>query len=108
MVKAKKHTRWTMPLVVAVFLLATVFQLLSPALVYAGTAEDIHDQNYKYYAARFIRDCLFNLDSRFKNSIAQVAINNGTWLKSNHQVNIGRYFEHDDGVAGCGEAEIVN
>lgn len=108
MVKAKKHTRWTMPLVVAVFLLATVFQLLSPALVYAGTAEDIHDQNYKYYAARFIRDCLFNLDSRFKNSIAQVAINNGTWLTSNHQVNIGRYFEHDDGVAGCGEAEIVN
>lgn len=108
MVKAKKHTRWTMPLVVAVFLLATVFQLLSPALVYAGTAEDIHDQNYKYYAARFIRDCLFNLDSRFKNSIAQVAINNGTWLTSNHKVNIGRYFEHDDGVAGCGEAEIVN
>lgn len=108
MVTAKKHSRWTMPLVAAVFVLATVFQLLSPALVYAGTAEDIHDQNYKYYAARFIRDCLFNLDSRFKNSIAQIAINNGTWLTSNHKVNIGRYFEHDDGVAGCGEAEIVN
>ncbi len=89
-------------------MLATVFQLLTPTLAYAGTKEDIHDMNYKFYAARFIRDCLFQLDARFKNSIPQNGINNGTWLTSNHQVNIGRYFEHDDGVAGCGEAEIVN
>ncbi len=88
-------------------MLATVFQLLTPTLAYAGTKEDIHDMNYKFYAARFIRDCLFQLDARFKNSIPQNGINSGAWLTSNHVVNIGRYFEPNDGQAGCGDAELV-
>lgn len=107
MVSTKNRSKWALPIVAIVFVLATILQLLTPTPVYADTESDIHDMNYKYYAARYLRDCLFNLDSRFKNSIAQNALNEGTWLYSGYKVNIGRYFERDDGVAGCDETSIV-
>lgn len=107
MVSAKNRSKWALSIVAIVFVLATILQLFTPTPVYADTESDIHDMNYKYYAARYLRDCLFNLDSRFKNSIAQNALNEGTWLYSGYKVNIGRYFERDDGVAGCDETSIV-
>ncbi|MGE5299045.1 MAG: hypothetical protein ACM3KF_03325, partial [Acidobacteriota bacterium] len=57
-----------------VWLLAGVFLLsavLSPFVVsqpaYADTAGDIHDINYKHYAATYLRDCLYQTPAETKN-----------------------------------------
>lgn len=108
MVTVKKRSRWTMPIVAVVFLFVTVLQLFSPAITYAKTVDDIHDINYKYYAARYLRDCLAGLDSRLKNSIPLAALNENTWLTGgDHKVITGYIFEPTDGLAGCAETGLV-
>lgn len=108
MVTVKKRSRWTMSIVAAVFLFVTILQLFSPAITYAKTVDDIHDINYKYYAARYLRDCLAGLDSRLKNSIPLAALNENTWLTGgDHKVITGYIFEPTDGLAGCEETGLV-
>ncbi|MGB4957724.1 MAG: hypothetical protein WBO49_04700 [Candidatus Saccharimonas sp.] len=108
MVTVKKRSRWTMPIVAVVFLFVTILQLFSPAITYAKTVDDIHDINYKYYASRYLRDCLAGLDSRLKNSIPLAALNENTWLTGgDHKVITGYIFEPTDGLAGCGETGLV-
>lgn len=108
MVTVKKRSRWTMSIVAAVFLFVTILQLFSPAITYAKTVDDIHDINYKYYAARYLRDCLAGLDSRLKNSIPLAALNEHTWLTGgDHKVITGYIFEPTDGLAGCEETGLV-
>lgn len=97
-----------MPIVAVVFLFVTILQLFSPAITYAKTVDDIHDINYKYYASRYLRDCLAGLDSRLKNSIPLAALNENTWLTGgDHKVITGYIFEPTDGLAGCGETGLV-
>lgn len=108
MVTVKKRSRWTMPIVAVVFLFVTILQLFSPAITYAKTVDDIHDINYKYYASRYLRDCLAGLDSRLKNSIPLAALNENTWLTGgDHKVITGYIFEPTDGLAGCAETGLV-
>lgn len=108
MVTVKKRSRWTMPIVAVVFLFVTILQLFSPAITYAKTVDDIHDINYKYYASRYLRDCLAGLDSRLKNSIPLAALNENTWLTGgDHKVITGYIFEPTDGLAGCEETGLV-
>ena len=108
MVTVKKRSRWTMPVVAMVFVFAVVMQLLTPVLAYAKTVDDIHDMNYKYYAARYLRDCLAGLDSRLKNNIPLAAMNEGTWLTGgDRKVITGYIFEPTDGLAGCEETGLV-
>lgn len=97
-----------MPIVAVVFLFVTILQLFSPAITYAKTVDDIHDINYKYYASRYLRDCLAGLDSRLKNSIPLAALNENTWLTGgDHKVITGYIFEPTDGLAGCEETGLV-
>lgn len=99
---------------------ASAVQLLTPTLAYADTKSDIHDMNYKYYAAIYLRDCIYHRSQETfggkahaaLNTVSQSVLDDSSFLKSNNKlanglVNIGRYFERDDGVAGCEEREIV-
>lgn len=99
-----------------IWLLAGVFLLsavLSPFVAsqpaYADTAGDIHDINYKHYAATYLRDCLFNLPNETKNVVLQARANDSNrFLASSHKVGIGLYLEPTDGLAGCEEGGLVS
>lgn len=89
-------------------MLATVVQLLTPTLAYADTASDMHDINYKHYAATYLRDCLYRLPNETKNTVLQARANDPTrFFASSWKVGIGLYMEADDGLAGCEEGSLV-
>ncbi len=95
-----------MSLLIAFASIATPLLVSTPT--YAGTAEDIHDITYKYYAAIYLRDCLARRGSPRNHIPAASAktIMDGAF-SSGHKVVIGRYFEPDDGLAGCEETPLL-
>lgn len=75
---------------------------------YADTGSDIHDINYKHYAAIYLRDCLSRLPDDRKNTILQARANDpNVFLSSSWKVGIGLYLEPTDGVAGCEEGTLI-
>ena len=101
-----------------VWLLAGVFLLsavLSPFVAsqpaYADTASDIHDINYKHYAATYLRDCLYQTPAETKNRVLQSRLSDYNYTRffasNSWLVGIGAYMEPTDGVAGCTEGELV-
>lgn len=95
-------------ILIAVASIITPLTATTPA--YADTQSDIHDINYKYYAARYLRDCLAQLPGNQKGLIRQAALDQHVFLnpaQSNTKVSIGRYLEPDDGLAGCEETNLI-
>lgn len=91
-------------LLIAFASIATPFLVSTPT--YADTASDIHDITYKYYAARYLRDCLANRGSARKHIDSRYIIDGA--FTSGHKVVIGRYLEPVDGLAGCEESALIN
>lgn len=96
----------------AVFLLSTVVQTLSPTLVSAATIEDIAKANRKYYSSIFLRDCLYQLEHHngWNGVIEAGKTENGSMFDIGTPVfgvNIGRTLDPDDGFMQCNDREAV-
>ncbi len=86
--------------------------IITPLLVStptsAATADEINNMNDKFYAARYLRDCLFQRERTSGLPISQSMIDEGSPFQSTgHVVPIGRYLEPDDGQAGCRESKLI-
>ena len=96
-----------MPLVAAVFVFASVFQLFTPTLVSADAASRLGPINDKFYGARFLRDCLAQKQNKQRITQGEnntMLINIGSSLIG---VDIGRWMEPDSGHIDCNNGDQI-
>ena len=98
--------------VLAVFLLSTIVQTLSPVPASAAAADDILRANQRYYSSIFLRDCLYQLEHHngWNGIIESGKTENGSMFDIGtpvFTVNIGRTLDPDDGVMQCNDKAAV-